>query len=127
MPGDPWDKIPLFLLGKFHDGGTLFHHRPKFLQALIRLPCHGLVGKYDVAKQENSFLKLNPLDCYVTFAFGCDTYMPYFKFIPEIKFCIGLTDVLDRNRDLPDPLDIKYTNSIKKMVSSMIVLSFYFE
>jgi len=87
----------------------------------------GLMGTLDVANQENSFLKLNPLDCYVTFAFGCDTYMPYFKFIPEIKFCIGLTDVLDRNRDLPDPLDIKYTNSIKKMVSSMIVLSFYFE
>jgi len=87
----------------------------------------GLMGTLDVAKQEKSFLKLNPLDCYVTFAFGCDTYMPYFKFIPEIKFCIGLTDVLDRNRDLPDPLDIKYTNSIKKMVSSMIVLSFYFE
>ena len=53
--------------------------------------------------------------------------MPYFKFIPEVKFCIGLTDVLDRDREFPDPTDIKYTNSIKKMVSSMIVLSFYFE
>ena len=81
----------------------------------------------DVAKEENSFLKMNKFDCYVTFAFGCDTYMPYFKFIPEVKFCIGLTDVLDRDREFPDPTDIKYTNSIKKMVSSMIVLSFYFE
>ncbi len=87
----------------------------------------GVMGSLDVAKQENSFLKMNKFDCYLTFAFGCDTYMPYFKFIPEIKFCIGLTDVLDRNRDLPDPLDIKYTNSIKKMTSNMIVLTFYFE
>ncbi len=87
----------------------------------------GVMGTLDVAKQENSFLKMNPFDCYLTFAFGCDTYLPYFKFIPEIKFCIGMTDVLDRNRDLPDPLDIKYTNSLRKMKSSMIVLTFYFE
>ncbi|MBQ8564781.1 MAG: PorT family protein [Bacteroidaceae bacterium] len=87
----------------------------------------GVMGTLDVAKQENSYLKMNPLDCYLTFAFGCDTYLPYFKFVPEIKFCIGITDALDRNRDLPDPLDIKYTNSIKKMRSSMIILTFYFE
>ncbi len=87
----------------------------------------GIMGTLDVAKQENSFLKLNKFDCYATFAFGIDTYMPYFKFIPEIKFCIGLTDVLDRNRDLPDPTDIKYTDSLKKLKSGMIVLTFYFE
>ena len=87
----------------------------------------GVMGTLDVAKQENSYLKMNPLDCYLTFAFGCDTYLPYFKFVPEIKFCIGITDALDRNRDLPDPLHIKYTNSIKKMRSSMIILTFYFE
>lgn len=85
------------------------------------------MGTLDVAKQENSFLKMKPFDCYLTFAFGCDTYLPYFKFIPEIKFCIGMTDVLDRNRDLPDPLDIKYTDSLRKMKSGMIVLTFYFE
>ena len=87
----------------------------------------GLMGTLDVAKEENSFLKMNKFDCYVTFAFSCDTYMPYFKFIPEVKFCIGLTDVLDRNREFPNPTDIKYTDSLKKMVSSMIILSFYFE
>lgn len=87
----------------------------------------GVMGTLDVAKQENSFLKMKPFDCYLTFAFGCDTYLPYFKFIPEIKFCIGMTDVLDRNRDLPDPLDIKYTDSLRKMKSGMIVLTFYFE
>lgn len=87
----------------------------------------GVMGTLDVAKQENSFLKMNKFDFYLTFAFGCDTYLPYFKFIPEVKFCIGMTDVLDRNRDLPDPLDIKYTNSLQKMKSGMIVLTFYFE
>ncbi len=87
----------------------------------------GVMGTLDVAKQENSFLQMNKFDFYLTFAIGCDTYMPFFKFIPEIKFCIGMTDVLDRNRDLPNPQDIKFTDSLKKMKSGMIVLTFYFE
>lgn len=87
----------------------------------------GVMGSLDVAKRDNSFLQMNKFDFYLTFAFGCDTYLPYFKFIPEVKFCIGMTDVLDRKRDLPDPADIKYTNSIKKLKSGMIVLTFYFE
>ena len=87
----------------------------------------GVMGALDVAKQENSYLKLNKWDCYLTFAIGCDTYLPYFKFIPEVKFCIGLTDVLDRNRDLPNPADIKYTNSLERLRSGMVVLTFYFE
>ena len=87
----------------------------------------GVMGALDVAKQENSYLRLNKWDCYLTFSIGCDTYLPYFKFIPEVKFCIGLTDVLDRNRDLPNPADIKYTNSLERLRSGMVVLTFYFE
>ena len=51
------------------------------------------------------------------------------KFIPEVKFCLGLTDVLQRNRpDLEDDPDrLKFTNSLKKATSKMIVLTFYFE
>ena len=40
----------------------------------------------------------------------------------------GLTDVINRNRsDLKDPADIKFTQSLKKATSNMVVLSFYFE
>ena len=41
---------------------------------------------------------------------GCDLYMPFFKFIPEIKFCFGLTNVLQKKRtDLTDPtLEFRY-------------------
>ena len=87
----------------------------------------GAMATFDVAKKRSDFLKLKTTDLYLTLGFGCDFYLPYFKLIPEVKFCIGLTDVLDRNREFPEPTDIKYTNSIKKMVSSMIILSFYFE
>ncbi len=87
----------------------------------------GVMGAFDVAKQENSYLKLKMFDVYLTFAFGIDTYLPYFKFIPEVKFCIGLIDMLDRKREFPNPDDIKFTNSLDKLKSGMIVLTFYFE
>ena len=55
--------------------------------------------------------------------------LPFFKLIPELKFCFGLTDVLDHNRpDLADEPDkMKYTQSLTKAVSQMVVLTFYFE
>ena len=61
--------------------------------------------------------------------FGCDFYLPYFKLNPEIKFCFGLTDMLEHDRpDLTDDFNRqKFTQSLKKATSKMIVLTFYFE
>ena len=55
--------------------------------------------------------------------------MPAIKFIPEVKFCFGLTDVIEHNRpDLEDEPDmLKITHSLKKAVSRMVVFTFYFE
>lgn len=66
---------------------------------------------------------------YLTCGLGCDFYLPYFKLIPELKFCFGLTDVIDHERkDLTDdPSKLKITQSIKKATSAMVVLTFYFE
>ena len=69
------------------------------------------------------------MEIYLTAGFGCDFYLPYFKFIPEVKFCFGLTDVIEHNRpDLEDEPDmLKITHSLKKAVSRMVVFTFYFE
>ena len=88
----------------------------------------GVMATADVSKKKNDLLKLNTFDGYLTIGFGCDLYLPYFKLIPELKFCFGLADVINRNRsDLKDPADIKFTQSLKKATSNMVVLSFYFE
>ena len=89
----------------------------------------GLMPAFDVSKKRNDFLRFKNTDLYWTIGFGCDTYLPYFKFIPEIKFCLGLTDILQRNRpDLEEEPDkLKFTQSLKKATSKMIVLTFYFE
>lgn len=89
----------------------------------------GVMPIYDVTKKRSDFLKLNSFDCYLTVGFGCDFYLPYFKFNPEIKFCFGLTNVLNSVRpDLADDPDkLKFTQSLSKATSQMVVLTFYFE
>lgn len=89
----------------------------------------GVMPTFNVTKMRHEYLKLNTADCFLTVGLGCDSYLPYFKLIPELKFCFGLTDVIDRKRpDLTDEPDrLKITQSLKKATSSMVVLTFYFE
>lgn len=89
----------------------------------------GLMPAIDVAKKRADPLKFKSLDCYLTFGIGCDFYLPFFKLNPEVKFCLGLTDVLQSKRpEMADSPDlIKYTRSLKRVKSRMIVLTFYFE
>ena len=59
---------------------------------------------------------------------GCDLYLPFFKLIPELKFCFGLANLLEKKRpDLTDKSLMKFTESLDKVKSRMIVLTFYFE
>lgn len=89
----------------------------------------GIMPAFDVAKKRSDFIKTKVSDFYVSLGFGCDFYLPYFKLNPEIKFCLGLGDVLCHDRpDLEDdPIKLKFTQSVSKAVSKMIVLTFYFE
>lgn len=90
----------------------------------------GVMPTFDVGKRRSSeLLHLKKFDTFLTVGFGLDTYFPYFKFIPEVKFCFGLADVLQHKRpDLDDdPGTLKYTNALDRITSKMIVLTFYFE
>lgn len=89
----------------------------------------GAMGTFDVSKKRPEPLRFNSFDAYLTVGMGCDFYLPFFKLNPEVKFCFGLTDILQHKRpDLSDdPEMIKMTNSLKKVKSSMIVITFNFE
>ncbi len=89
----------------------------------------GAMAAFDVSKKRSSYLMFNPGDVYLTVGLGCDFYLPFFKFIPEIKFCFGLTDILKHERpDLDlDPHTFKITQSLSKVKSNMVVINFYFE
>lgn len=89
----------------------------------------GLMPAFDVAKKRAEPLMLRTADLYITAALGCDFYLPYFKLIPELKFCFGLCDMMRHDRpDLADdPATMRFTNAVKRATSSMVILTFYFE
>lgn len=89
----------------------------------------GIMPAIDVAKKRTDYLKLKSTDVYLEIGFGCDFYLPYFKLNPEIKFCFGLANMLQKDRpDLEDdPGTMKITQSLKRVTSQMVVLTFYFE
>ncbi len=90
----------------------------------------GIMAAFDVSKKKDGeLIQLSNNDFYATIGFGLDTYLPFFKFIPEVKFCFGLRNLLQKSRpDLADdPEKLKYTQSIDKATSNMVVFTFYFE
>ena len=83
---------------------------------------------FDLTTGKQSKLKAKPFNLMVEAGLGCDLYLPFFKLIPELKFCFGLNNVLQKNRsDLTDRSQMIYTESVDKATSSMVVLTFYFE
>jgi len=83
----------------------------------------------DLAKDRSEQFKLKNSDVMLTVGMGCDFYMPFFKLCPEIKFCFGLNNILDRNRpDLEDnPEEMRFTQSVSKIKNNMVVVTFFFE
>ena len=88
----------------------------------------GINPMVDLTARKHDALRLKPFDLYLEVGFGCDLYLPYFKLIPEIKFCFGLLDIIHKNRsDLIDTSLMKFTNSVNGGHSNMIVLTLNFE
>lgn len=89
----------------------------------------GVMATFDISKKRADYLVFNTADTYLCVGMGMEFYLPFFKLIPEIKFCFGLTDILkhDRPELEDDPATFKITQSLKKVKSNMVVISFYFE
>lgn len=88
----------------------------------------GVSPTFCLNRFDQEAIKPKMFDLYFEVGLGCDLYLPYFKLIPELKFCFGLLDILDKERtDLLDKSLMKFTNGIDRASGSMIVLSFYFE
>ena len=102
--------------------GSRLHNVRPYLTA-------GVMASFDVTKKRMDYLVFNTCDTYLTIGLGTDFYLPFFKLIPEIKFCFGLTDILKHNRpDLEDNMNIyKITKSLSKVKSNMVVFNLYFE
>lgn len=88
----------------------------------------GIAPTLDLTVKKGQNLLLNRFDCFLEVGLGCDFYAPWFKFIPEIKFCYGLANIVNKNRsDLTDENKLIFTQSVDRGRSKMIVVTFYFE
>ena len=88
----------------------------------------GLSPMYDLITSKQTQLRAKPFNLMLEAGLGCDLYLPFFKFIPELKFCFGLGNVLKKDRkDLQDPKQRIYTESVNSAAAGMFVLTFYFE
>ena len=89
----------------------------------------GVMGIYDLSKERPEQMRLKDFDVMLTVGMGCDFYLPFFKLCPEVKFCFGMKNMLEKNRpDLQDnPAMEVFTKSISKVKNSMVVVTFYFE
>lgn len=102
--------------------GARYHNSRPYVTA-------GVMGAFDVGKKSSEYLRFKTADAYLTLGIGCDFYLPFFKLNPEVKFCLGLTDILQHKRpDLEDdPSTLRITQAIRKVQSNMIMFTFFFE
>ena len=89
----------------------------------------GISPMVNLSGKEQEFIQLKRYDVMAEIGLGCDFYLPFFKLIPELKFCYSLTDAIDyRHTDeLQDVNKRVYAQSVTPGRSKMIVLTFYFE
>lgn len=97
------------------------NHRPYIVAGIC--PMVNLSGK------AQDYLQLKRYDTMIEIGLGCDYYLPFFKLIPELKFCYSLTDAIDyrHSDELTDQNKRLYAQSVTPGRSKMIVLTFYFE
>ena len=89
----------------------------------------GVNPTLNLTSKSQEYIQLKKADLFLEVGLGCDFYLPFFKFIPELKFCYSLRDALDHDHagELQDANMRKYTNAVTRGVSKMVVLTFYFE
>jgi hypothetical protein len=102
-------------------GPRFNNHRPYVLAGIT--PMINLTGG------DQDMIRIKRFSTMAEVGLGCDFYLPFFKLIPELKFCFGLSDVLDKNHvnELRDANLRAYAGSVSGAQSKMIVLTFYFE
>jgi hypothetical protein len=89
----------------------------------------GINPTLNLTSKNQEYIQLKRSDLFLEVGLGVDLYLPFFKLIPELKFCYSLRDALDHDHanELQDVNLRKYTNAVSRGASKMIVLTFYFE
>jgi hypothetical protein len=89
----------------------------------------GVNPMFNLTSSDQEMVSIKRFNTMLEVGLGCDFYLPFFKLIPELKFCFGLGNVLDTNHvnELRDANLRAYAGSVSSAQSKMVTLTFYFE
>ena len=89
----------------------------------------GVNHMINLTGKQQDFIQLKRNDTFIEVGLGCDLYLPFFKLIPELKFCYSLKNSLDTSHanELLDVNKRVFANAVSASHSKMIVLTCYFE
>ena len=89
----------------------------------------GVSPMINLSDKDQDYIHLKRYDTMVEVGLGCDYYLPFFKLIPELKFCFSLSDTFNKNHvnELTDVNKRIFAKSVNEAYNKMIVLTFYFE
>ena len=89
----------------------------------------GISGLINLTGGGEDYVSIKRFSSIVEVGIGCDFYLPFFKLIPELKFCYGLGNSLDTNHinEIKDTNKRAFAGSVRSAQSKMIMLTFYFE
>lgn len=89
----------------------------------------GVNPMINLSGKDQDYIQLKRYDTMVEIGLGCDFYLPFFKLIPELKFCYSLSDAINYRHidELTDINKRSYAQAVTPGHSKMFVLTFYFE
>jgi len=89
----------------------------------------GINPMLNLTGSSEDYLAFKRADCFLELGLGCDFYLPFFKLRPELKFMMGLSNVLDAGHadKLQDKSMRPYANAVSDARTKMFALTFYFE
>lgn len=90
-----------------------------------------LAGPYvnmSLNNDKDKAIRMKKMDYGLEFGIGCNIYLPLFKLCPELRFTLGLADLVDTDKSDITDLDImKYRDALGSGKTRMISLIFNFE
>lgn len=82
----------------------------------------------DMSHEKETPIVFKHMDIGIHIGLGCDFYLPFFKLAPELRFHMGLLDMIDHEREgLQDQTMMPYTNAIQTARNTGMSLILWFE
>ncbi len=112
----------------------LFKYRAKRINNFSPFMIAGANFRYDLAIKkeydlEDQLIMVQPFDSFVEFGLGMDFYLTYFKFAVELKYSLGMLNIIRYTNNDGEVFDgyQHYSEWIERLNTHMFILSFHFE